>query len=149
MEFPFSFMRATLQTSSSDTAPETRRRSETNGPAIEAYPDDSAVELRNDDQISLSTSASVAKPELPEARRPLKYQQQEQSAAKENPQTPPERQSTKTKKRRSVVTETSSDKKRSLSLNSIDDLKMGKLPQDKFPLFVRLGRSWSRRMSST
>ena len=74
-------MRATLQTSSSDTAPETRRRSETNGPAIEAYPDDSAVELRNDDQISLSTSASVAKPELPEARRPLKYQQQEQSAA--------------------------------------------------------------------
>lgn len=147
MEFPFSFMRANLQTSSSTTTPETRRGSEPNGPTSEANSDDSAVELRSDDQVSLSTSPSVAKPELPEARRPLKYQKQEQKSAAEIPQTLLERKSTK--KRQSVVAETTADKKRSLSLNSIDDLKMGKLSQDKFPLFVRLGRSWSRRMSST
>lgn len=41
------------------------------------------------------------------------------------------------------------DKKRSFSLTSIDDLKMTKASPTKVPLFTRLGRSWSRRMSST
>ncbi|VBB71424.1 Putative protein of unknown function [Podospora comata] len=41
------------------------------------------------------------------------------------------------------------DKKRSFSLTSIEDLKMTKASPTKVPLFTRLGRSWSRRMSST
>ncbi|KAK4223981.1 hypothetical protein QBC38DRAFT_34295 [Podospora fimiseda] len=140
VQFPFTFMRANLNSapSSTSTAPEKAQTS--------LSPDDATADTRSEDQASLSSSPSAAKTELPEARRPRGSQQEEQTAVTE----PVNRQrSASSKKRQPLVTETSSDKKRSLSLNSIDDYKRGKLSQDKFPLLVRLGRSWSRRMSST
>jgi hypothetical protein len=42
-----------------------------------------------------------------------------------------------------------SDKKRSMSLTSIDELKTPKAAQEKLPFIARLGRSWSRRLSSS
>jgi hypothetical protein len=35
-----------------------------------------------------------------------------------------------------------------MSLNSIDDMKTPKVSPGKVPFLARLGRSWSRRMSS-
>ncbi|KAK3985062.1 hypothetical protein QBC44DRAFT_164457 [Cladorrhinum sp. PSN332] len=150
VDFPFSFMRANLDVVSSATAtPESRRESQTTQrPLSQVILDDATTETRSDDQTSLSSSPSPAKAELPDARRPRKYQQQEQTAVTEPMSR--QRSGSTTKKKQSLVTETPSDKKRSLSLNSIDDIKMGKLSQEnKLPLLVRLGRSWSRRMSST
>ena len=42
-----------------------------------------------------------------------------------------------------------SDRKRSMSLTSIDELKTPTAPQEKLPFIARLGRSWSRRLSSS
>jgi hypothetical protein len=42
-----------------------------------------------------------------------------------------------------------SDRKRSMSLTSIDELKTPKAAQEKLPFIARLGRSWSRRLSSS
>ncbi|KAK4160093.1 hypothetical protein QBC43DRAFT_293291 [Cladorrhinum sp. PSN259] len=144
VEFPFSFMRVNLDAApSTTTTPESRRESQIPQRRLsQTVLDDAAKE---NDQAPLSSTPSPAKAELPDARRPRRYHQQEQTIV----ESVARQRSSSTRKIQSLVAETASDKKRSLSLNSIDDLKMNKLSQDKFPLLVRLGKSWSRRMSST
>jgi hypothetical protein len=60
--------------------------------------------------------------------------------------------STPQKRRQRSITDPkpaeASDRKRSMSLNSLD-MKAPKAGQAKFPFFVRLTRSWSRHLSST
>jgi len=85
------------------------------------------------------------KPELPSARRPSKVEQRDKEQSQPTTpqtQTPPQRTRSSKKK------DGSEEKRRSLSMYGFEDLKMTKkLNQDKFPMLVRIGRSFSRRMS--
>lgn len=97
-------------------------------PKSDAFLINQQVDLRNGEMIAVAP-APAASPRTP----------QQQSA----PSAP------QTRRRRSVKQSVDvSDKKRSMSLNSIDEFKNPKASQDKFPFFVRLGRSWSRRRSA-
>lgn len=144
VQFPFAFMQNSTDAilSSGEVSPGAHRPSDIKRPVSDVYPVDEAIELRTDDQSSLSTVPSQTKPERPE---PLLQR-------KQSPQVPARTVPTPTssplsnRKRHSIITETLKDKRRSLSLTSIDDIKMSK--QEKVPFLSKLGRSWSRRMSA-
>jgi len=125
VEFPFAFMRGTPETSPSEIS---SIEAEKMRPKSEAFLIGQDVDLRNGEMIPVAP-APAASPRKP----------QEQSATS----------APQTRRRRSIKQSVDvSDKKRSMSLNSIDELKNPKVSQDKFPFLVRLGRSWSRRVSA-
>ncbi|KAK3382186.1 hypothetical protein B0T24DRAFT_3093 [Lasiosphaeria ovina] len=136
IEFPFAFMAGPSR--ESDVA----RR-----PKSEAFPV-SYDEVSPLDLVPVERAPTLPpKLDLPEAQRPRRLSQQhpaaQQSQQPEAAVQPPQRQRPSKGKRAAGGPE-----KRSLSLSSVDDLKMAKkLNQDKFPFLMRLGRSWSRRMS--
>jgi hypothetical protein len=122
VDFPFTFMRGSFETSSEISSVEAEKAR----PKSEGFPvglDD----LYDGEIIPVATPAS--------AKSPKKTQ------ASSAPQTRRQR-STRHREPADV------DKKRSLSLNSLDDLKPPKTSPEKFPFFTRLGRSWSRRLSA-
>ncbi|KAK0669119.1 hypothetical protein QBC41DRAFT_365040 [Cercophora samala] len=143
VEFPFTFMRSTTEDSTA-TSPVSRRESDTTTqarPLSEVDPLDKAQTKEStlsDEQPSLSTVPS--QPTVDTRQLPVLS----------NP-TPTKQWSSMRKRQSPTVTELRTgdeDKRRSLSLTSIDDLKMPKGNPTKVPLFTRLGRSWSRRMSA-
>jgi len=83
--------------------------------------------------------ASPAQPADPEVRSMKKRQE---GTAPSTPQTRRKRSTTDPKP------DEVSDRKRSLSLNSFDNMKVPKSGHAKLPFFVRLSRPWSRRLSS-
>lgn len=122
------------------------------------FPANYEVDVCHLDQVLTRESL----PELPTARRPSSIEKQErkrasksttpqpqpttpQPATTEQP-SPPQRQRSPRKKETSA--NATAQKRRSLSTYGFEDLKMTKkLNQEKFPLLVRWGRSFSRRMS--
>ncbi len=60
---------------------------------------------------------------------------------------PRKQQASSTQTRHRAAKHPESDKKRSLSLNSLDDLKAPNV-DEKIPFLARLSRSWSRRLSA-
>lgn len=142
VEFPFTFMRSTVENST--VGPINGRESDTAQarPLSEVDPLDkieTKESTQSDEQPSLSTVLSQPKLETRQVPVPSS-----------SPVTT--RQWSSIRKRQSpTVTELQTedaDKRRSLSLTSIDDLKMSKRSPTRVPLFTRLGRSWSRRMSA-
>ncbi|KAK0732510.1 hypothetical protein B0T21DRAFT_384776 [Apiosordaria backusii] len=142
VEFPFTFMRGTVD-DSTVTSPVSRRESDTTQarPLSEVDPLDKAEtkeSTQSDEERSLSTVPSQPKVEtrqVPVLSSPTATRQWPSMQKRQAP----------------TVTELragDADKRRSLSLTSIDDLKMSKASPTKVPLFTRLGRSWSRRMSA-
>ncbi|KAK4182725.1 hypothetical protein QBC35DRAFT_144011 [Podospora australis] len=149
VDFPFAFMRNTPEgmPSPGEISPGSpRRRTDIKRPTSDVYPVDEAIEVRSDDQSSLSTVPSHTKAELPEAQLPRK--QMQQASVKPVPPPVPTLSPFSSLKRQSMIAETAKDKRRSLSLTSIDDIKMSSHKQDKVPFLSKLGRSWSRRMSA-
>lgn len=98
-------------------------------------------------QLDRVITRESTQPELSPARGPSKREQREKERSQPaTPQTqapPPQRTRSSKKKPQG-----SEGKRHSLSIYGFEDLKMTKkLNQDKFPMLVRLGRSFSRRMS--
>ncbi|KAL2125570.1 hypothetical protein VTJ04DRAFT_1935 [Mycothermus thermophilus] len=128
--FPFAFMRP--QTSFPD---ETSSDGETFREGIFENP-----ELKSKENVKVSASAPL-RANLRSFQPPFKV----------------ERPASINKQRPSDASSTGTDMRRSLSLNSVDELKAAaaaaaaaapKMASEKSPFFVRLGRSWSRRLSS-
>lgn len=131
IEFPFAFMMPGKpdSPSSSDVSiqePEQDRLKDETAPAC------------SDKEIL----AALPESEPCLARRPKKHQHHQSAPPS------PRLQSRRPAKKRPSV-EVLPDPKRSLSPTSVAELKAPKPGQEKFPFFLRLGRSWSRRMSST
>ncbi len=97
-------------------------------PKSEAFQLSQAIEASDVVTIPAATPAPSASPRI--------HQQPQTSS-------PPQ-----TFRRRSSKPDAPPDKKRSMSLTSFDDLKTPKPPPGKSHFFVRLGRSWSRRLSA-
>jgi hypothetical protein len=95
------------------------------------------IDVRDGEVLPLTASAQPGG--HPEARSPRKQQQR---SAPSTPQTRRQRATTYQGSAQDT------DRKRSMSLNSIDDMKTPKVSPGKVPFLARLGRSWSRRMSS-
>ncbi|KAK5656972.1 hypothetical protein OQA88_3495 [Cercophora sp. LCS_1] len=132
-EFPFAFMRH-----NTGAAPSIMTEIR---PVSDIFPTGYEIGVAQLDKALTRESSSS---ELPPARRPSKIEQQQSSqhSAPAQPILSSRRRSTKKKQ------EGAEEKRRSLSLYGFEDLKMAKkLNQDRFPLLVRLGRSFSRRMS--
>ncbi|KAK4143936.1 uncharacterized protein C8A04DRAFT_11932 [Dichotomopilus funicola] len=127
LDFPFAFMRERFEPSLSDVSEGELKR-----PLSDASVEAQEIEV------------AVATPT--KAHTPKKQQARQQAPG---PSTPPKRRQTATVSMTQAKPNVP-DRKRSMSLMSFDDLKASpKATQQKFPLLVRLGRSWSRRMSST
>lgn len=114
---------------------------ESTRPMSEVFPAGYEIGFTQLDKV-LTRQSTVS--ELPPARRPSRTEQPQspQSTTPEQPAPASRRRSARKKQ------EGSEEKRRSLSLYGFEDLKVTKkLNEDKFPLLVRLGRSFSRRMS--
>ncbi|KAK4174483.1 hypothetical protein QBC36DRAFT_312902 [Triangularia setosa] len=142
VEFPFTFMRSAVH-DSTIASPVSRRESDTTQarPLSEVDPLDKAQtkeSTQSDEQPSLS--AVPSQPRVDTGQLPVLLA------------STTTRQCSSMRKRQSpMMMELQTgdeDKRRSLSLTSIEDLKMSKGSPTKVPLFTRLGRSWSRRMSA-
>lgn len=153
MEFPFAFMRREANDSSTSTITNNSQATEARRPMSEIFPAGYEVGMCRLDQVLTKESL----PELPPARRPSTIEKQERAskppspppaapqAASQQTSPPPQRQRSSKKK---ATSEDTTEKRRSLSTYGFEDLKMTKkLNQDKFPMLVRWGRSFSRRMS--
>lgn len=130
IDFPFAFMREKVEASLSDTTEVEYKRpnSETSLVAHE-------IELKDGQTPPISAPAQSAGPEI----RSLKRQDR---TVPSTPQAHRKRSTTDPKP------DEVSDRKRSLSLNSLDNMKASKTAQVKLPFLVRLSRPWSRRLSS-
>ncbi|KAK3900083.1 hypothetical protein C8A05DRAFT_45997 [Staphylotrichum tortipilum] len=134
IEFPFGFMSGESGASTSDIS---SLEAEKIRPKSEAFPHGHGIELNDVVTISMATSAPITSPR--------KQQQQQQQPQTPAPPLTFRRRSTKTR----LPASSPPDKKRSFSLTSLDDLKTPpKSTPSKSPFFVRLGRSWSRRLSA-
>ncbi|KXX73545.1 hypothetical protein MMYC01_210036 [Madurella mycetomatis] len=122
LDFPFAFMRGKLEESLSSSS---SREIEPDRPKSEALLAEHGIQTR---RVDLSPPVAITAP------------------PRKDP-TPPHPSRKQPKRRRSVkaaeVTDESSEKRRSLSWTSVEELKMPKLGRDKFPFLVRFGR-WSR-----
>lgn len=123
IDFPFTFMREKVETSLSGTT-EVEYKQPNSETSLVAH------------EIELASPAQPADPEV----RSMKKRQE--GTAPSTPQTRRKRSTTDPKP------DEVSDRKRSLSLNSFDNMKVPKSGQAKLPFFVRLSRPWSRRLSS-
>ncbi|KAK0657952.1 hypothetical protein B0T16DRAFT_453364 [Cercophora newfieldiana] len=152
VEFPFAFMRRADESSTS-TITNNSQTGDSRRPMSGIFPAGYEVGMCRLDQVLTRDS----QPELPPARRPSTIEKQERATKSPSPQPttsqtaipqtspPPQRQRSSKKK---DTSEGTTEKRRSLSMYGFEDLKMTKkLNQDKFPLLVRWGRSFSRRMS--
>ncbi len=117
VEFPFAFMHAGFGTSPSEIS---SLEAEKIRPRSEAFISSHDIDLRYGETIPAAASAAS-----PRKQQASPTQTRGHRAAKH-----PE-----------------SDKKRSLSLNSLEDLKAPNVG-DKVPFLARLSRSWSRRLSA-
>jgi len=147
-------MRRGTDASTASTITNNSQAGEVRRPMSDIFPANYEVSMCQLDQVLTKETL----PDLPPARRPSTIEKQERASRQERapkpptpqPATPtqasaPERQRTSKKKDNS---EAAAEKRRSLSMYGFEDLKMTKkLNQDKFPLLVRWGRSFSRRMS--
>lgn len=125
LDFPFAFMSGT----SKDPSISSRNcDGEPNRPKSEAFLSERNTHTRS---VDLGTATTLTAP--PGAN----------STSGCASMKPRRRRSTKA----AEAAEGSSEKRRSLSWTSVEELKMPKPGRDKFPLLVRFGR-WSRRMSS-
>lgn len=126
IEFPFAFMHCGSDTSTPSSASSIAKR-----PVTELFPAEYEIQVHHVDNVP-----TVQEP--PPARRQSKHLA---------PQEQPLRREPSSKKKKQTP-EAAAEKRRSLSLYSLEDVKMTKkLNQDKFPLLTRLGRSFSRRLS--
>ncbi|KAK1752639.1 hypothetical protein QBC47DRAFT_61495 [Echria macrotheca] len=144
-DFPFAFMRRAFEPSTPSIDSENTASNAAPRPGSEVFSDGYDIGVTRLDQVLTRESTQ---PELPPARRPSKLEQRERERTDTLPEQngqPPARQRSSKKKEPASEGE---GKRRSLSTYGFEDLKMTKkLNQDKFPLLVRLGRSFSRRMS--
>ena len=149
-------MRRGADSATPSTITENGYASDARRPMSDVFPANYEVGMCRLDQV---LTRQDSQPELPPARRPStiekrerakpgppQQQQQQQQTQTQQPQqqTPQRQRSSRTKD----TPETRAEKRRSMSTYGFEDLKMTKkLNQDKFPLLVRWGRSFSRRMS--
>ncbi|KAK4151626.1 hypothetical protein C8A00DRAFT_16990 [Chaetomidium leptoderma] len=131
-EFPFTFMRGKFAPPPHAAPPSDISSLDKSA----AFTPGQEIDLRDGEILPLTDPAGS--PKVQASRR-----QQQRQPAPSTPQTHSKRST-----RHLESAEVSSDRKRSMSLNSLDDLKTPKSNQEKPPFFVRLGRSWSRRMSA-
>ncbi|KAL2192996.1 hypothetical protein P885DRAFT_64464 [Corynascus similis CBS 632.67] len=137
IDFPFTFMRGRYEASLSDISEmdDKHPMSETSLIAKE-------IEVRDEETHPLTAPVAPTTPAGPHSPRKQQQQQQRHQSAPSTPQSRRQR-STTFPKIREV-----SQRDRSMSLTSFDTMKSPKVGQDKFPFLARLGRSWSRRLSS-
>ncbi|KAK4203941.1 hypothetical protein QBC40DRAFT_7835 [Triangularia verruculosa] len=143
VDFPFTFMRSTADDSTIVVGPVSRRESDTTqvrplsqvDPLDKAQTEESTQSDERPPSSTVPSQANVETRQPPVLSAPITTRQWPSMRKRQSP----------------TVTELRTgdeNKRRSLSLTSIDDLKMSKGGPPKVPLFTRLGRSWSRRMSA-
>lgn len=133
VDFPFAFMRGATVTpgaSSNETEPK-----------ADVSLADQIFQTDNNDLDTVTIRTADPETESIRARAPS--MQQPRLSASSSPQAH-RQQSGKKRELEEVL----SDKKRSISMTSFEELKPSKSGQEKFPFFQRLGRSLSRRMPS-
>jgi hypothetical protein len=134
LDFPFAFMRGKVEASAKSSED-----------AAHNDPEGEMVLLGNETDPGDGETTPVASPQTQSPRGSLKGRSwmKRHSA----PSTPPARQQRQTGQQRSA--DVSSGKKRTMSLVSVEGMKGPKAAtQERSPFLVRLGRSWSRRLSA-
>ncbi|KAK4040956.1 hypothetical protein C8A01DRAFT_35012 [Parachaetomium inaequale] len=130
VDFPFAFMRGKEPSLSDISEGEYKRPMST--ASLVAH----EIDVRDGEVLPVTAPAESTG--SPEAHSPRKQQ-------RPAPSTPQSRRQRATTYQGPAQVP---DRKRSMSLTSIDDMKTPKVSPDKLPFLVRLGRSWSRRLSS-
>ena len=137
VDFPFAFMRGSTEGSSIGAS---SVETEVNRPKSEVFLGNHISQTPNIDLIAVESLTAEPETVSIQARPPTK-QQPRQSAPSQDRR----RRSTK----QCESAEGFSDRKRSMSMPGFEELKTTKSGREKFPFLQRLGRSLSRRMSST